>query len=275
MKLQGAVVAITGASSGIGRAAALAFARAGADVSLAARREDRLRALASEIETLGRRAHVRTTDVAVESDVHAFVDATVRTLGRLDVMVNNAGFGIRRRVEETPATEFERLMRTNFLGTVFGCQAALRVMREQGKGVILNVSSPTICSDSAVRMMAMPGGAAYAATKAAQISLTESLRAELRGTAIHAVSVHPIATATEFSEVATRESGGGRRSAPIGPVQTAEQVASAMVRAAIRPRAEVHPSFLARGLVALNAVAPGLVDGWAARAAPPSGDPGR
>ncbi len=81
----------------------------------------------------------------------------------------------------------------------------------------------------------MPGGAAYGASKAAQISLTESLRVGLKGTGIHAMSVHPIATKTEFSEVALKESGG-RSGSPVGPVQTAEQVAEAMVRAVRNPR---------------------------------------
>jgi short-subunit dehydrogenase len=89
---------------------------------------------------------------------------------------------------------------------------------------------------------------------------------ELARTSIHAISVHPIATATEFSEVATRESSG-RKGAPIGPVQTAEQVALAMVQAVRRPRPEVHPYAMARGLVVLNALFPSLVDRWAGRAA--------
>jgi short-subunit dehydrogenase len=149
-------------------------------------------------------------------------------------------------------------MRVNFLGSVYACQAALPILRRQGAGVVINVSS-------IVGHRAMPGGAAYAATKAAQISLTEALRAELRGTGVTACSVHPVRTDTEFAEVAARESRAP--GAPIGPQQTPQQVARAIVECARRPRPEVHPYRLSRLLVWLNALAPGWVDAWAARAA--------
>ena len=259
MDLSGSVVAITGASAGIGLAAARAFSREGAQVAVAARRKDRLEALVKELETAGRKALAVEADVSIEAEARHFVDETVRTFGRLDVMINNAGFGIRGRVEETPAADFERLMKTNFMGTVYGCQAALKHMRLRNQGVILNVSS-------IVGHRSMPGGSAYGASKAAQISLTESLRVELRGTGIQVMSVHPIATVTEFSAVALKESGG-RKGAPVGPVQTAEQVAEAMVRAVRHPRPEVHPYPLARVLVALNAMFPSFIDRWAGRTA--------
>ena len=259
MNIAEGVVAITGASAGIGLAAARAFSREGAHIAVAARRKDKLDALVKEIEAAGRRALAVEADVSIEADVHRFVNETVRVFGQIDVMINNAGFGVRGRVDETPSDDFERLMRTNYLGTVYGCQAALKHMRPRSTGTILNVSS-------IVGHRAMPGGSAYGATKAAQISLTEALRVELRGTGIHVMSVHPIATVTEFAEVAVKESSG-RKGAPIGPRQTAEQVAEAMVRGVRRPRAEIHPYPGARGLVVLNALFPSLVDRWAVRAA--------
>jgi short-subunit dehydrogenase len=259
--LPGAVVAITGASAGIGRASALAFARAGARLSLSARRVDRLEALAAELRALGNDALVVEADVAAEADVKRFVAATVERYGRLDVMVNNAGSGVRGSVEETPIDDYRRLMEVNFLGTVYGTREAVAVMRGPGRGVIINVSS-------IVGHRALAGGAAYAATKAAQISLTESLRLELRETGIAACTVHPIATETEFAEVAARASAG-RRGGPVGPRQSAEDVARAIVACARRPRPEVYPHRLSRAIVWLNALAPGLVDRLAARAARP------
>ena len=257
LNLKNRVVAITGASAGIGLAAARAFSKENARIAVAARRKDRLDLLVREIEDAGREAFAVEADVSVEADVRRFVDLTVRRYGQIDVMINNAGFGIRGRVEETAGQDFERLMRTNYLGTVYGCQAALKHMRPRNEGVILNVSS-------IVGHRSMPGGAAYGASKAAQISLTESLRVELQGTGIHVMSVHPIATRTEFAEVALKESSG-RSGSPVGPMQTAEQVAEAMVRAVHRPRPEIHPYPMARALVALNAIFPSLVDRWAGR----------
>lgn len=261
--LQGAVVAVTGASAGIGRASVLAFAREGARVAACARRLERLEALAEAVRATGAEILVLEADVGEEPSVQRFVEATVERFGRLDVLVNNAGYGVRGRVEEVPAEAYERLMRVNYLGTVHGCRAAVPIMRRQGRGVIVNVSS-------IVGHRSMPGGAAYAATKAAQISLTESLRVELRGTGVHACSVHPIGTETEFTEVAARASGG-RTAGPVGPQQSAEAVARAIVRCAKRPRPEVYPYPPSRALVWLNAVAPGLQDWIWARAARRSG----
>jgi NADP-dependent 3-hydroxy acid dehydrogenase YdfG len=258
-ELRGAVVAVTGASAGIGRETALAFAREGARLAICARRADRLRELLAAIEAAGSEAMVRQVDVGREIEVIAFVDACVARFGRLDVLVNNAGSGVRGRVEETPADDYRRLMEVNYLGTVYGCRAAIPIMRRQGRGVIVNVSS-------IVGMRSLPGGGAYAATKAAQVSLTESLRVELAGSGVFACSVHPIGTATEFAEVAERASPG-RKGGALGPLQSAETVARAIVRCARRPRAEVYPHPLSRALVWLNALTPGLVDRVAARAA--------
>jgi NADP-dependent 3-hydroxy acid dehydrogenase YdfG len=252
------VVAITGASAGIGWACAHAFAREGSRLALFARRVERLESLAAEIRARGSETLVMAADVANAADVRAFVTAAVERFGRLDVMVNNAGFGVRGRVEETPVEDYRRLMEVNYLGTVHGCQAALPVMRAQGRGVIINVSS-------IVGHRALAGGAAYAATKAAQVSLTESLRLELRGTGIAACSVHPVSTETEFAEVAARASAG-RRGGPVGPRQSADAVARAIVGCARRPRPEVYPYPFSRAAVWLNALAPSLVDWIAARA---------
>ena len=258
--LRGAVVAVTGASAGIGRECVLAFAREGARVAASARRLDRLEALAAEVRALGGEVLVMKADVAEAEDVHRFVQATVERFGRLDVIVNNAGYGVRGRVEETPVAAYERLMRVNYLGTVYGCQAAIPVMRRQGSGVIVNVSS-------IVGHRALPTGGAYAATKAAQISLTEALRVELRGSGVRACSVHPVGTETEFGEVVARESGGATVDRPVGPQQTAHAVAEAIVRCARRPRPEVYPYKVSRAIVWLSALAPGLVDWLSYRAA--------
>ncbi len=263
MQLAGAVVAITGASAGIGRETALEFAREGARVAIGARRVDRLEALAEAIRATGSEALVLALDVTDEKQVRRFVEATVERFGRLDVLVNNAGYGVRGRVEEVPALDYERLMQVNYMGTVYGCQAAVPILKRQGHGLIVNVSS-------IVGHRAMAGGGAYAATKAAQISLTEALRVELRGTGVHAASVHPIGTETEFVEVAERASQG-RKGGPLGPQQSARDVARAIVRCAKHPRAEVYPHGLSRAVVWMNALAPGLSDWLWARAARKAG----
>jgi NADP-dependent 3-hydroxy acid dehydrogenase YdfG len=263
--LQGAVVAITGASAGIGRECALAFAREGARVAVCARRADRLEAVAEAVRTMGGEAWVMAADVGDPEQVRRFVQGAASRFGRLDVLVNNAGYGVRGRVEDTPLESYRRLMEVNYIGTVAGCQAALPIMRRQKSGgVIINVSS-------IVGHRALPTGGAYAATKAAQISLTEALRAELKGSGVFACSVHPIGTTTEFGEVADRESGTKSPGGPVGPQQSALDVARAIVGCAKRPRPEVYPYPASRVLVGLNALAPGFVDWWVSRAARKAG----
>jgi short-subunit dehydrogenase len=263
LNLAGSVVAITGASAGIGRECALAFAARGARLAVGARRVDRLQDLAAEVRGKGGEAMAVSLDVADRDQVAAFVAAAVARYGRLDVLVNNAGYGVRGAVAATAAETYERLMRVNYLGTVYGCLAAVPVMLRQGRGVIINVSS-------IVGHRALPTGGAYAATKAAQTSLTEALRVELRGTGVHACSVHPVGTETEFGEVQARLSGDAAPK-PLGPQQSALAVARAIVRCAEHPRPEVYPYWPSRAIVWLNALAPGVVDFLAARAARRSG----
>jgi clavulanate-9-aldehyde reductase len=139
--LSGQVVAVTGASSGIGEATALACAQAGAAVALAARRTERIEALAQRIRDEGGRAIAMTTDVGEEDEARAFVEHAHAALGRLDVLVNNAGVMLLGPIENAPTEEWRRMIHANLFGVIYCTHAALPLMRGQGSGHIVNVSS--------------------------------------------------------------------------------------------------------------------------------------
>ena len=245
------VVAITGASAGIGRATALALARLASSLALCARREDVLDAVGEEVRRLGGQALVVAADVSHEADMNRFVARTVEHFGRLDVMICNAGFGIYGTIDQIAAADMRRLIDVNYMGTYHAARAALPVFRRQAAGHVVIISS-------IVGKRGVPYVGAYAATKFAQVGLAECLRAELVGTDIHVTVVYPISTETEFFQVMTRESGHATRAA--GPRQSAERVADAIARAIERPTPEVYPYRLAKWLAIINAVAPGLSD---------------
>jgi short-subunit dehydrogenase len=256
--LAGRVVVVTGASSGIGAATAVACGGAGMRVVLAARRAERLAAVAARVTAAGGEARVVPTDVGDEVAVRALIDGTVHAWGRLDILVNNAGVGVLATVEQTAPEEFERLMRVNYLGAVHGVLAALPHMRRQGAGHVVNVAS-------VVGKRASPFRAAYVASKFALVGFSEALRMEVRGTGIHVTCVCPIGTATEFHDVEPNRLGVPGRG---GPIQSAEHVARGILRALRRPRAEVHPYPPVRLLFLANALAPGLVDRLMMRVSP-------
>ena len=248
--LRGGVAIVTGASSGIGAATALACGREGMRVVLAARRADRLTQVAEAVRAAGGGARVAPTDVADEAAVRALVDGTATDWGRVDVLVNNAGIGLVAAVGQTRTADFETIMRVNFLGAVYGILAVLPHMQRQGSGHVVNVAS-------VVGKRASPFRAAYVASKFALVGLSEALRMELRREGIHVTCVCPIGTETEFFDIEENRLGvPGRR----GPIQSAEHVARRIVAALHHPRPEVHPYPPARALFLMNAVAPGLVD---------------
>ena len=140
-RLDGKVVAITGASSGIGRGLAERFGAEGACVVLGARQSGPLEAVATAIQQAGGRALAVPMDVRREEDIVRFVEAAVAGFGRLDVFVNNAGIGVWKRVEDTTLAELHAVLRTNLYGTFLGSREAFKHMRAHGGGTILNISS--------------------------------------------------------------------------------------------------------------------------------------
>ena len=245
-------MAITGASAGIGRATALRLAREGCAIAGCARRADRLDALAREITAAGGQALTLVADVTSEPAMTSFVERAVERFGRLDVMMCNAGFGIYGAIDDISADQMRKLMDVNYFGTFHAARAALAVFRRQGRGHIVIVSS-------IVGKRGVPYMGGYSATKFAQVGLAECLRSEVAGTNIHVSLVCPVSTSTEFVEVMTRETGS-EVSQSAGPKQSAEDVAEAVARAIARPVPEVYPFFTSRGLVLLNAIAPGFTD---------------
>jgi short-subunit dehydrogenase len=190
-------------------------------------------------------------DVTREADNAALVAAATGTFGRLDIMLCNAGFGYYGTLEDTPPDIMERMMNVNYMGTFLGARAALPVLRAQGSGHLIFVSS-------IVGRRGIPFMGGYSATKAAQAGLAESLRSEFAGTSIHVSCVFPISTRTEFHDAMARDYG--HTIAGLGPKQSVEDVARAVVGCVRHPRPEVYPLAKSRALALLNVVAPAFTD---------------
>jgi NADP-dependent 3-hydroxy acid dehydrogenase YdfG len=251
MSLAGRVAAITGASAGIGLACAAHLAREGMAVVLGARRTPLLEAAANAIRGAGGRAAVMSMDVTSEADNEALVQKAIAEFGRLDVMICNAGFGFYGPIDDTPPDIMRRMMDVNYMGTFLGARAALPHFRGGNSGHLIFMSS-------IVGRRGIPFTGGYSATKAAQAALAESLRAEFAGTPIHVSCVYPISTDTEFRSVMEREFG--HKISGLGPKQDVEEVARAVVACVRRPRPEVYPHAMSRGLTLLNVVAPRFTD---------------
>ena len=249
--LDGRVVAVTGASAGIGQALTRRLVAGGAHVVALARRADRLESLRAE--SAGRRGSILAVqgDVTREQDLQQMIDRAVDAFGQLDVLVCNAGIGFHGTLEATPADVVRRIVDVNLLGTVFAARTALPVMRRQGRGHIIAVAS-------IVARRGVEGSAVYSASKAAQLAFIESLRAEFVGTGLHASVVLPVSTTSEFHAAISRDYGQTVRGH--GPKQSADQVAASIVRCIERPRAEVYPYRWAKMLAVVSAIAPAQAD---------------
>ena len=261
--LQGKPICITGASSGIGAATAIACARAGMPVVLAARRTDRLEALADQIRASGGQALPIACDVTDPDACRAMVDACIAQFGSIFSVFANAGYGFIQPFHKSTDDEWRGIFETNLWGTTNAIRAALPHLLHARSGHIL------ICSSCLARF-AIPNYGHYCATKAAQAQLATSMRHELRPLGVHVSSVHPVGTATEFFEVS--QAIGGRPDPVIQQtrrfIQPPERVAKAIVRCLQRPRPEVWTSLPMRAIAAGITLCPTWAD-WAMRRAGP------
>jgi NAD(P)-dependent dehydrogenase (short-subunit alcohol dehydrogenase family) len=261
MPYAGKTVVVTGASQGIGKALALELAAQRPRLVLAARDAGALAAVAAACEARGAETLVVPTDVSDPDSCRALVAAAVARFGGLDVLVNNAGIGMLARFEDvTDLSQYERLMRVNYLGSVYPTYYALPHLK-RSRGQLVAVSS-------LAGLCGVPMRSAYAATKHAQIGFFDSLRIELRGTG---VSVTVIAPYFVQSEIRGRSPGPDGRTLPASPVRegeimTAEECARRIVRAMEKRQRILVMTLKGRLGRWLGLALPGLVDRMAAAA---------
>ncbi len=254
--LNGKAIAITGASSGIGKATALACARAGMPVTIAARRRDKLQALAAEIEDLGGKVHIVEADVSSEPDCQAVIDQTVSHHGSIYAAFANAGYAFERDIMDTPDQMIRDLFEVNFWGSLWTIRAAVRAITEQSAH---SPSGHVLMCSSCLSHLPIPWHAPYTASKAMQFHFSRALQVELAQTGIHVSTVHPIGTRSELRDRMREVNEGkdvmaGHSNARF--MQSAEHVANCIVRGLRRPRPEIWTSRPARLLFAATALAP-------------------
>lgn len=247
------VVVVTGASGGIGRATARAFAQPGVCVALLARGVQGLQAAAREVEAAGAEALVLPTDVADAAQIENAAGEIERRWGHIDVWVNNAMVTVFGPVERLEPADLKRATEVTYLGAAYGTMAALKRMRPQGSGVIVQVGS-------ALAYRAIPLQAAYCAAKHALRGFTDAVRSELlhERSPIHITTVHLSAFNTPQFDWAKNLTGA--RPEPVPPIFQPELAAEAIVWASEHRRREVHvgwPSFKA---VLANKLMPGVLD---------------
>jgi short-subunit dehydrogenase len=191
MSLKDKIVVITGASSGIGKAAAIEFAKKGAKLAIIARRKDKLEDLQKTLAQFSTQVLVCSCDVSNKESVKKMSDAVLEKFGKIDILVNNAGFAIYGTVSDLSIEEIESQMRTNYLGMVYCTKNFLPILQKQNSGHIVNVAS-------VAASFGLPGIAPYCASKFAMLGFSEGLKHELKGTNIGVTVVSPIMVRTNF-----------------------------------------------------------------------------
>lgn len=219
-KLTGKVALITGASSGIGRASALALAQAGANLVITARRQDRLQELAAAVQKAGGLSVIVVGDATAEETAQRCVDAAIQTFGSLDILINNVGIGNYKNLVDTSAAEYDEMMAANVRSTFLFTRHAVPLMIKQAAGTILMVSSMA-------GKYGFAGEAVYCATKFAQVGFVQALDKELRPHGIKVGVICPGGVKTEFALGKGRTEQGVASSGMLEP----EDVASAVLLA--------------------------------------------
>jgi NAD(P)-dependent dehydrogenase (short-subunit alcohol dehydrogenase family) len=250
---EGKVVWITGASAGIGRELAREFAKRGADVALSARRIERIEELAAELRGLGCRSVAVPCDVTDEAVVSGAAEKVVAELGRMDVAVANAGFGVTGALAEVPIDDFRRQLETNVIGVMTTVQAALPHLRET-KGRLALVGSVSA-------MLPSPKSGPYSASKYAVRAIGQTLSIELAGTGVTCTTLHPGFVSSEIAQVDNRGqfSADRKDNRPAGLMWPTEKAARVMVDAIAKRKREFV--FTAHGRLGawLGRHLPGLV----------------
>lgn len=247
------VILITGASSGIGEATARLFGRQGYRVVLAARRLERLQALAHEIVQAGGNALPVAADLTILGDIQHLVAAALDEFGQIDVLFNNAGFGRLDWLEKLdPLEDVEAQLRVNLLGLICASQAVLPHMIERRSGHIINMASMA-------GWIATPTYSIYAASKFGVRGFSDALRREVGVFGIRVSTIYPGGVTTEFSKRARIHRKTGL-STPLALRLSADEVAQAVLQLVRRPRRSVIMPGVMRLAIWLNILAPGLVD---------------
>ncbi|RAK50922.1 SDR family oxidoreductase [Phenylobacterium deserti] len=262
------VAVITGASSGAGRATARLFAKEGYDLVLAARGADALQAAATECESAGARAIAQPTDVSDPAQVEALAARALAEFGGFEVWINNAGVMQFGRIDQTTPEALSRVINVNVGGAMFGSRAAITHFRQQGKGVLINISS-------VLGVVGQPYASSYVASKFAVRGLSEALRQELHDApGVKVCTVLPAAIDTPIYQRAANETGQAVR--PIWLLYPPRAVARACLRMARNPRRETVAG-RAFGLATLAGarLAPGLSEAFTGLASRLMEFPGR
>ncbi len=242
--LRDKVVAITGGSRGIGRAAAVELAKAGARIGIAARGKAELLETARQVETAGGAARVFECDVTDDDSVRTMVQDVAEQLGRIDVFMNIAGITLEKSIEDAAPDDYRRLMETNLLGTVRCSKAALPHLKTS-RGVLVNVSSLIVKTP-------FPRLGVYACSKWAVAAFTHTLRQELHGSGVRVLAVYPTVVRTDM---VAEEPVLART-----PSQTPAQCARAIVRAIEKGKYETDTAWLPKIQSAIYCIQPRLGD---------------